>query len=308
MKTAFLFPGQGSQAHHMMDVFAEVPIVRQTFDEAKQILDTDFWQMLQEDSDAIHQTENTQPLMLTAGVAVYRAYREAGGKAPNVLAGHSLGEYTALTVANALDFADALKLVRLRAQLMQSAVPQGTGAMAAILGLDDELVVQLCAETRENEVVEAVNFNSPMQVVIAGHAAAVDRAMTAAKDRGAKRALLLPVSVPSHCQLMKPAAEKLALALQNITFRQPEIPVIHNVDVHAHQDITALQTALVRQLHSPVRWTETINMLIEHQVEQFAECAPGKVLAGLNKRINKEVACAAFTNMDTIENLIAQQN
>lgn len=304
MKTAFLFPGQGSQAHHMMDVFTEVPVVRQTFDNAKEILNIDFWQMLQEDSEAIHQTENTQPLMLTASIAIYRAFLESGGTPPNVLAGHSLGEYSALVVANALDFADALHLVRLRAQLMQNAVPQGVGAMAAILGLDDAHVIRLCAEAAENEVVEAVNFNSPAQVVIAGNATAVNRAMTQCKDAGAKRALLLPVSVPSHCRLMKPAAEKLAEALKNIPFRQPEIPVIHNVDVLAHRDIDDIKTALVKQLHSPVRWTETIQMLAEHHVEQFAECGPGKVLAGLNKRINKSTPCSALVDMAQIQAFI----
>lgn len=252
------------------------------------------------DADLIGQTVNTQPIMLAAGVAVYRAYLEAGGKTPAVVAGHSLGEYTALVAAGALDFADAVKLVRLRAELMQSAVPQGVGAMAAILGLEDEQIKAICAEAAQGEVVEAVNFNSPGQVVIAGNAAAVERAMNAAKEAGAKRALPLPVSVPSHCSLMKPAAEKLAEALKTVEIKQPQIRVIHNADVAAYDDAEKIKDALVRQLYSPVRWTETVNALVAEGIAESAECGPGKVLAGLAKRINKEAVCSALTNSEQV--------
>lgn len=232
MSFAFFFPGQGSQSLGMMNGFAEQAIVKATFDEASAVLGQDLWAMINgEDAELIGQTVNTQPIMLAAGIATYRAYLEAGGKIPSVVAGHSLGEYTALVAAGALDFADAVKLVRLRAELMQSAVPQGVGAMAAILGLEDEQVKAICAEAAQGEIVEAVNFNSPGQVVIAGNTAAVERAMAATKEAGAKRALPLPVSVPSHCSLMKPAAEKLAEALKDITIKQPQIRVIHNADV-----------------------------------------------------------------------------
>ena len=256
------------------------------------------------DAELIGQTVNTQPIMLAAGVAVYRAYLEAGGKTPAVVAGHSLGEYTALVAAGALDFADAVKLVRLRAELMQSAVPQGVGAMAAILGLEDEQVKAICAEAAQGEVVEAVNFNSPGQVVIAGNAAAVERAMNAAKEAGAKRALPLPVSVPSHCSLMKPAAEKLAEALQTVEIKQPQIRVIHNADVAAYDDSEKIKDALVRQLYSPVRWTETVNALVAEGITESAECGPGKVLAGLAKRINKEAVCSALTNSEQVATFI----
>lgn len=301
MSFAFFFPGQGSQSLGMMNGFAEQAIVKATFDEASAVLGQDLWAMINgEDAELIGQTVNTQPIMLAAGIATYRAYLEAGGKIPSVVAGHSLGEYTALVAAGALDFADAVKLVRLRAELMQSAVPQGVGAMAAILGLEDEQVKNICAEATQGEVVEAVNFNSPGQVVIAGNTAAVERTMAAAKEAGAKRALPLPVSVPSHCSLMKPAAEKLAEALKDITIKQPQIRVIHNADVASYDDADKIKDALVRQLYSPVRWTETVNALVSEGITESAECGPGKVLAGLAKRINKEAACSALTNADQV--------
>ncbi|HFC5894574.1 ACP S-malonyltransferase [Neisseria lactamica] len=297
MSFAFFFPGQGSQSLGMMNGFAGHAIVKNTFAEASAILGQDLWAMINgSDAEIIGQTVNTQPIMLAAGVAVYRAYLEAGGKTPAAVAGHSLGEYTALVAAEALDFADAVKLVRLRAELMQSAVPQGVGAMAAILGLEDEQVKQICAESAQDEVVEAVNFNSPGQVVIAGNAAAVERAMLAAKEAGAKRALPLPVSVPSHCSLMKPAAEKLAEALKPVAIQAPKIRVIHNADVAAYDDADKIKDALVRQLYSPVRWTETVNALVSDGIAESAECGPGKVLAGLAKRINKAAACSALTD------------
>lgn len=297
MSFAFFFPGQGSQSLGMMNGFAGHAIVKNTFAEASAILGQDLWAMINgSDAEIIGQTVNTQPIMLAAGVAVYRAYLEAGGKTPAAVAGHSLGEYTALVAAEALDFAEAVKLVRLRAELMQSAVPQGVGAMAAILGLEDEQVKQICAESAQDEVVEAVNFNSPGQVVIAGNAAAVERAMLAAKEAGAKRALPLPVSVPSHCSLMKPAAEKLAEALKPVAIQAPKIRVIHNADVAAYDDADKIKDALVRQLYSPVRWTETVNALVSDGIAESAECGPGKVLAGLAKRINKAAACSALTD------------
>lgn len=301
MSFAFFFPGQGSQSLGMMNGFAEHAIVKNTFDEASAILGQDLWAMINgSDAEIIGQTINTQPIMLAAGVAVYRAYLEVGGKTPAAVAGHSLGEYTALVAAEALDFADAVKLVRLRAELMQSAVPQGVGAMAAILGLEDEQVRQICAESAQGEVVEAVNFNSPGQVVIAGNAAAVGRTMAAAKEAGAKRALPLPVSVPSHCSLMKPAADKLAEALKTVEIKQPQIRVIHNADVAAYDDAGKIKDALVRQLYSPVRWTETVNALVSDGIAESAECGPGKVLAGLAKRINKAAACSALTDAGQI--------
>ena len=301
MSFAFFFPGQGSQSLGMMNGFTGQAVVKNTFDEASAILGQDLWAMINgSDSEIIGQTVNTQPIMLAAGVAVYRAYLEAGGKMPAAVAGHSLGEYTALVAAGALDFADTVKLVRLRAELMQSAVPQGVGAMAAILGLEDEQVRQICTESAQDEVVEAVNFNSPGQVVIAGNAAAVERAMTAAKEAGAKRALPLPVSVPSHCSLMKPAAEKLAESLKSVVIKQPQIRVIHNADVAAYDDADRIKDALVRQLYSPVRWTETVNALVSDGITESAECGPGKVLAGLAKRINKAAACSALTDAGQI--------
>ena len=301
MKFAFFFPGQGSQSLGMMNGFEGRAVVEATFDEASAALGQDLWAMMNgSDAAPINETVNTQPLMLAAGVATYRAYLEAGGKTPAVVAGHSLGEYSALVAAGALSFADAEKLVRLRAELMQSAVPQGVGAMAAVLGLDDDQVQAICAQAAQGEVVEAVNFNSPGQVVIAGNVAAVERAMAAAKEAGAKRALPLPVSVPSHCSLMKPAAEKLAEALQNVAIHTPQIRVIHNADVAAYDDADKIKDALVRQLYSPVRWTETVNALVAEGIAESAECGPGKVLAGLAKRINKEAACTALTNAEQV--------
>ncbi len=301
MSFAFFFPGQGSQSLGMMNGFSEQAVVKTTFDEASAALGQDLWAMINgDDAELIGQTVNTQPIMLAAGVATYRAYLEAGGQAPSVVAGHSLGEYTALVAAGALDFSDAVKLVRLRAELMQSAVPQGVGAMAAILGLEDEQVKAICAAAEQGEVVEAVNFNSPGQVVIAGNAAAVERAMAAAKEAGAKRALPLPVSVPSHCSLMKPAAEKLAEALKTVDIKQPQIRVIHNADVAAYDNPEAIKDALVRQLYSPVRWTETVNALVNEGITESAECGPGKVLAGLAKRINKEATCSALVSSDSV--------
>jgi [acyl-carrier-protein] S-malonyltransferase len=300
MKFAFFFPGQGSQSVGMMQGLADIAIVRQTFDEASDILGQDFWTMVTESNEALNQTSNTQPLMLTAGVATWRAWQAQSSLAPSILAGHSLGEYTALVASSALSFKDALPLVRYRAEVMQNAVAEGVGAMAAILGLDDETVRQVCAEGAQGEVLEAVNLNSPGQVVIAGNKAAVERGMGIAKAKGAKRALALPVSVPSHCALMKPAAEALAVYLQNVPMTVGNVPVIHNADVLAYSDTHQMKDALVRQLYSPVRWVETVQRTYNQGITNTAECGPGKVLAGLTKRIVAELPCIALTNVESL--------
>ncbi len=299
-KTAFFFPGQGSQSVGMMAGFGDSAIVKQTFVEASDILGIDFWAMANEPNELLNLTQHTQPLMLTAGVATWRAYQQAGGLQPSICAGHSLGEYTALVAAAALGYKDALPLVKYRAEVMQSAVPEGVGAMAAILGLDDDAVRAVCAEAAQGEVCEAVNLNSPGQVVIAGNKAAVERGMEIAKAKGAKRALPLPVSVPSHCALMKPAAEKLAEYLKSVTINAPQIPVIHNADVASYSDSDKIKDALVRQLYSPVRWVETVQAVYAQGVTNSAECGPGKVLAGLTKRIVAELPCAALTSNEAI--------
>lgn len=293
--TAFVFPGQGSQTVGMLaELAAEYPVIQATFAEASDALGFDLWQMVQEGpAEALNSTENTQPALLTASVAIWRAYCQAGGAAPAVMAGHSLGEYSALVCAGALQFEDAVKLVALRGRAMQEAVPAGTGAMAAIIGLDDDAIAKACAEAAQGEVVSPVNFNSPGQVVIAGHKDAVARAGEACKAAGAKRALPLPVSVPSHCELMKPAAEKLADALASIEVSAPAIPVINNVDVVKADSAEAIKDALVRQLYCPVRWTETVNAMADQGIEQLVECGPGKVLTGLTKRINKALSGSA---------------
>lgn len=306
-KLAFVFPGQGSQSVGMMAAYGHGPIIRATFAEASEALGMDLWRMVGEGpGEELDLTVNTQPVMLAAGVACYRLWRDMGGREPDCMAGHSLGEYTALTCAGALDFADALRLVRLRAEAMQSAVPEGQGAMAAILGLDDDAVRALCAEAAGDEVVAAVNFNSPGQVVIAGHRSAVERAMALAKARGAKRALPLSVSVPSHCELMQPAAERLRQALASISVRAPRVRVIHNVDVAEHADADAIRDALVRQLYQPVRWVETIRRMHADGVSLFAECGPGKVLAGLNKRILADVPVLVLTDAAGMAQALAQ--
>ena len=304
MKTAFFFPGQGSQSVGMMSGFTDSKIIKDTFIEASDILGVDFWAMATEPNELLNQTQHTQPLMLIAGIATLRAYLQASGLQASVYAGHSLGEYTALVASEALSFTDALPLVKYRAEVMQSAVPEGMGAMAAILGLDDDTVRAVCAEAAQGEVCEAVNFNSPGQVVIAGNKAAVERGMEIAKTKGAKRALALPVSVPSHCALMRPAAEKLAEYLKNVTINKPNIPVIHNADVLAYSDSESIKAALVRQLYSPVRWVETIQEIYAQGITNSAECGPGKVLTGLTKRIVAELPCLALTSNQAITDFI----
>ena len=299
-KFAFFFPGQGSQSVGMMQGFSESAAVRDTFAEASEILGQDFWRMASEPNEELNLTANTQPLMLIAGIATWRVWLTESNAMPTLMAGHSLGEYTALVAAGAISFAQALPLVRYRAEVMQSAVKEGAGAMAAILGLEDDAVRAVCSEAAQGEVLEAVNFNSPGQVVIAGHKAAVERGMEAAKEKGAKRALLLPVSVPSHCALMKPAAEKLAQYLEQVSVATPQIPVLHNADVASYSDASSIKQALVRQLHSPVRWVETVNSIASAGIMQAAECGPGKVLAGLNKRINADMTCQALTSVEAM--------
>ncbi len=306
MKFAFLFPGQGSQSVGMMQGFGDLAVVRDTFTEASDVLGQDFWRMAGEENEELNLTANTQPLMLTAGIAAWRAWKQAGGMQPALMAGHSLGEYSALVAAGAIAFKDALPLVRYRAEVMQSAVAEGVGAMAAILGLDDDVVRAVCAEAAQGEVLEAVNFNSPGQVVIAGNKAAVERGMEAAKAQGAKRALVLPVSVPSHCALMRPAADKLKAYLDNVTVAAPQIPVLHNADVTPYDDPALIKDALVRQLYSPVRWVESVRRMAEQGVTIAAECGPGKVLAGLNKRIAAEMPCIALIGNEALAEAKAQ--
>jgi [acyl-carrier-protein] S-malonyltransferase len=302
MKLAFVFPGQGSQSVGMMQGWGDRAEVRATFAEASEALGLDLWTLVAEGpADLLNQTVNTQPAMLAADIAAWRVWQAAGGAAPTLLAGHSLGEYAALVAAGSLNFADAIRLVRLRAEAMQAAVPEGVGAMAAILGLDDDAVRALCADAAAGEVVEAVNLNSPGQVVIAGNKGAVERAMTLAKERGAKRALPLPVSVPSHSSLMLPAAEKLLAHLQDVAIAAPAIPVLHNTDVQSHAEADAIRGALAKQLHTPVRWVETVRALKAAGVERVIECGPGKVLAGLTKRIDDSLPALALVDETSLQ-------
>jgi [acyl-carrier-protein] S-malonyltransferase len=305
-KFAFVFPGQGSQSRGMMNGYADFAAVRDTFTEASDVLKQDLWQLAAEGSDAdLNSTVNTQPLMLTAGVAVYRAWQSQNGAKAAMMAGHSLGEYTALVAAGALSFADALPLVRFRAQCMQTAVPEGVGGIAAILGLDDEVVRAVCAEGAQGEVLEAVNFNSPGQIVIAGNRTAVERGMELAKAKGAKRAIMLPMSVPSHCSLLKGAAEQLRAYLNNVAVAAPTVPVLHNADVAAYSDAAKIKDALVRQLYSPVRWIETVQAFGKQGVTHNVECAPGKVLAGLNKRIDTNQQAMAINDGEALKAALA---
>jgi len=305
-KFAFVFPGQGSQSRGMMNGYADFAAVRDTFTEASDVLKQDLWQLVAEGSDAdLNATVNTQPVMLTAGVAVYRAWQSQNGAVPAIMAGHSLGEYTALVAAGALSFADALPLVRYRAQCMQLAVPEGMGGIAAILGLDDDLVRAVCSEGAQGEVLEAVNFNSPGQVVIAGNRAAVERGMELAKAKGAKRAIMLPMSVPSHCSLLQGAAEQLRTYLNNVTVQAPAIPVLHNADVASYSDAAKIKDALVRQLYSPVRWVETVQAFGKQGITHNVECAPGKILAGLNKRIDTNQQAMAINDGEALKAALA---
>ena len=306
MKLSFVFPGQGSQAIGMMNGFAAHPVVRETFVEASAALGDDLWKLVEEGpAEALNLTTNTQPVMLTAGVAIYRAWLASGGAKPAVVAGHSLGEYTALVAAGALAFADAVPLVRFRAQAMQDAVPPGIGAMAAIMGGDDDAVAAACVEAAQGQVVEPVNFNAPGQVVIAGHREAVERAIGLAKQKGAKRGVLLPVSAPFHSSLLRPAADKLAARLAQVAFAPPGIPVIHNVDVAEHSAPDAIRAALAQQAASPVRWTATVRQMAALGVTHVVECGPGRVLAGMNKRIAEGIESFALIDSDAINETLA---
>ncbi|HET9463527.1 MAG TPA: ACP S-malonyltransferase [Thiobacillus sp.] len=307
MKMAFVFPGQGSQSVGMMQGWGDRAEVRATFAEASDALGQDLWTLVTDGpADLLNQTVNTQPAMLAADIAAWRAWQAAGGAAPELLAGHSLGEYAALVAAGALGFADAIRLVRFRAEAMQAAVPEGVGAMAAILGLDEDAVRAVCHEAAAGEVVEAVNLNSPGQVVIAGNKAAVERAMALAKEKGAKRALALPVSVPSHSSLMLPAAEKLLAHLQGVQIATPMIPVLHNTDVQRHAGADAIRAALAKQLHTPVRWVETVQALKAAGIERVIECGPGKVLAGLGKRIDDSLPALALADEASLQAALNQ--
>lgn len=293
---AFVFPGQGSQAVGMLaEIAAANPVVEATFREASDVLGYDLWALTQQGpAEELNKTWQTQPALLAASVALWRVWEQLGGKTPAMMAGHSLGEYSALVCAGVIDFADAVRLVELRGKLMQEAVPAGTGAMYAIIGLDDASIAKACEEAAQGEVVSPVNFNSPGQVVIAGNKDAVERAGAACKAAGAKRALPLPVNVPSHCALMKPAADKLAVALEDITFNAPVVPVVNNVDVKCETSAEAIRSALVRQLYSPVQWTKSVEFMAAQGVTQLLEVGPGKVLTGLTKRIVDTLTASAI--------------
>lgn len=302
-KLAIVFPGQGSQSVGMLaDLYAEFDIVKQTFTEASDALGYDLWALVANGPEAdLNETQRTQPALLTASVAVWRLWQQQGGVQPTYFAGHSLGEYSALVCAGVLSLSDAVKLVEKRGNYMQQAVPAGVGAMSAIIGLDDAAIAAACEQAAQGEVVSPVNYNSPGQVVIAGHKAAVERAGELCKAAGAKRALPLPVSVPSHCALMQPAAEKLATDLAALNFNHAVIPVVNNVDVVTTNDAAAIKDALVRQLYSPVRWTETIEWLAAQGVTDVLELGAGKVLSGLIKRINKELNTGSVGDVASLQ-------
>lgn len=305
---AFVFPGQGSQSVGMVSAMAAAyPLVKQTFEQASDALGLDLWDLVENGpEDALNQTENTQPAMLAAGVAFWRVWCEQSAIRPAWMAGHSLGEYTALVCSEAISFEDGVKLVAERGRLMQSAVPAGIGAMAAILGLQDHQVVNACMEVANGEVVAAANFNAPGQVVIAGHTAAVERAMEAMKALGAKRALKLPVSVPSHCQLMAGAADKLNEMLLGIEINMPNVTLVHNADVKSHGSPEVIRNALKEQLYNPVRWVESVKFMHEQGVAGFIECGPGKVLMGLNKRIATDAVHLSLFDPDSLNNILEQ--
>jgi len=307
MTLGFIFPGQGSQSIGMLCELADkYKIVQQTFAVASDVLSYDLWHLVQDGpEERLNETQHTQPALLTASVAIWNVWNERNGVRPDVMAGHSLGEYTALVCSDAIQFKDAVALVAKRGQYMQEAVPAGVGAMAAILGLSDEQVMSACRDAEQGQVVSAVNFNSPGQVVIAGNTAAVDRAIALCQESGAKRAIKLPVSVPSHCQLMIPAAEKLLQRLQEIEINPPSIPVINNVDVKAESNPDSIRDALKRQLFSPVRWVEIISKMNQDGVDRLIECGPGKVLVGLTKRIEKSMVAVPVFSPETLDEALA---
>ena len=300
-KLAFVFPGQGSQSVGMLASYADHPQVASTIEEASSVLGQDLGALISQGPESeLNQTVNTQPVMLAADVAILRAWRAAGGREPQLLAGHSLGEYAALVAADALAFEDALRLVRARARAMQDAVPEGVGGIAAILGLDEAKIREACEEAAQGEVVEPANLNAPGQIVIAGTRTAVERAIEAAKSRGAKRGVMLPMSVPSHCSLMRPAADKLAAELAAIRISAPRIPVINNADVASAQTSDAIRDALIRQLFSPVRWIESVAAMAGQGATHIVECGPGKVLQGMVKRIAPEVSALSLASSSAI--------
>ncbi len=302
MKAAFVFPGQGSQSVAMMDAYGDLPDIRATFDEASECLGKDLWRLVsQGPSEDLGLTVNTQPVMLAAGVAVYRAWLGSGGTKPDFVAGHSLAEYSALVASEAMRFADAVRLVGIRAQAMQDAVPAGLGAIAAVLGLDDAEVLAACEAARQGEVVEPANFNTPGQLVISGHRSAVERAIELAKQKGAKRAVMLPMSIPAHCSLMRPAAEQLKPYLAQVELRAPAIPVIHNFDVQSHADPGEIRSVLEKQIYSPVRWSDTVASLARMGVTHVIECGPGKVLVGLTKRIDPNLKSLALADAPSMQ-------
>ena len=307
MKYAIVFPGQGSQSLGMLsDLSSNFSIVKDIFSEASDALDLDLWKLVQEDEDALNLTKNTQPAMLAAGYATYKVLSNEVDLSPVCMAGHSLGEYTALVAAKSLNYFEAVKLVRKRAELMQSAVPSGTGAMAAILGLEDEKVIEICTQSKISGVVEAVNFNSPGQVVIAGENEAVNKACESMKEAGAKRALLLPVSVPSHCSLMNNAAQEFSCAVDALNFKMGEANVLHNVDASYADDVNEIKLKLVEQLCKPVLWTLSVQKMKESGVEKLIELGPGKVLAGLTRRIDKSLSSLAVIDTATVQATIEE--
>ena len=300
------FPGQGSQSIGMMDKFKSLNTIKATFEEASDVIGDDLWTMINSENDKINQTINTQPIMLAAGLSTWRALKENGADDPLYLAGHSLGEFTALVASDVISFEDALKIVRKRAELMQEAVPENTGAMAAILGLDDEAVIKICNDLNSENVIEAVNFNSPGQVVVAGNRHIIEMSLEKFKEAGAKRALILPVSVPSHCRLMKHASVEFLSYLGGFIFNSPKIPVIHNVDVTSHSSGDNIKKVLSKQLYNPVQWTRTIKYLSEKKMSIFVEGAPGKVLMGLNRRIANEANQYSLDGIETMEKFLTE--
>lgn len=312
MIIAFTFPGQGSQSVGMLNGYSDLPIIKQTFDEGSEILGYDCFELAKHGPvEQLNLTIHTQPIMLMAGIAVYRGWKSLGGGSPDYLAGHSLGEYTALVAAEALAFRDAINLVRYRAEVMQECVPNGMGAMAAIIGLEDDAVKAICNQIvgdNEKVVLEPANFNSPGQIVIAGHKAAVLEGMALAKSKGAKLVTLLPLSIPSHCSLMYPAAEKFQKLLEQIDFYSPKIPVIHNADVQQHQQSNEIKKILMQQIHSPVHWVNTIQSFVSQGVTHIVECGPGKVLSGLTKRIDKTPTNYSLTDSESLQQAIEKLN
>lgn len=305
---AFVFPGQGSQSVGMLGALSDAyPEVRQTFSEAGEVMDIDLWKLVCDGPiESLNQTEITQPAMLAADIAVWRVWQSLDGPTPEFLAGHSLGEYAALVAAGAMDFSDAVAIVAERGRLMQAAVPEGKGAMAAILGLDDEVVEAICREVAEGQIVAPANYNSPGQLVIAGEASAIERAMHKCTDAGARRAMVLAVSVPSHCDLMRPAAIELGKRLEQIEIRTPAIPVLHNVNIQSHNKPENIRKALINQMSSPVRWTGTIQAMAERGMDRLGECGPGRVLAGLGRRIDKSLRFAALEQPEAIATCAAE--